>query len=256
MRRHLTHYEVLRLDEEASDSQITQAYHQSRMMLECSPQVDPAIRQQLHAVESAYRVLGDKQQRDAYDTHLASLPNPNAKFEAAYTLALKLVRPLPWLALIWCAFLFWDYKTIEPQLEVVLHSEETARYEGGGKFRRGHRIPYFHTTTSGGTFSGTTGPLPGDTLLVWRSEILGKAVEASQVRHVRIGTARNALSVSYTHKRWHLVENLYESSTILLLLLAAVGLSGILPLPRSMKLNTAIASGLFLLVTFYFLVIS
>ncbi len=245
MRTPPDHYEILGIEPHAGITAIEQAYLARRRMLERSPQVDPAIRHQLRSIETAWATLSDAQARATYDAVLASQPDPNAKFEAAYARALSLVRFISFFSLVWCGFMFLDYRTIEPKLEIATKVDWSVRHDGGGKFRSGRPFNYYQTTTSGGTFSGITETTEGDTLLIWRSALLGKAVQVEQIRFI----ANEKSERGFVHHRWHQVDNLYENVWLLPVVLMAVSVVGLFPLPRFWKFHCGVVSGLLLVLS-------
>jgi curved DNA-binding protein CbpA len=172
-----THYELLGVAPDATSRQIEAAASQRLSLLARSPQVDPAIRQQIAEVEMARAILLDPTQRAAHDAFAATLPDEDERYAMRHPWRIRFGRILAAVSLIYSLLAMVDLNLSEQRLEIVYRTDYRTIRLG----RHGDSYEYFTYFTNHGQLNGYEALPIGDSLLVKRTGLWSNPLEIQRI---------------------------------------------------------------------------
>jgi curved DNA-binding protein CbpA len=209
----ITHYEVLEVPEQASATDIRQAYRRLVLLTHPDRTPDPTAHQRYLAVNRAYEILSAPAKRQFYDAQLWALRNPRPvpaipatippvavprpvrrrsvslqeRYAAEYARLLRWMRPVMLLSMVLCLLLLLDYGLTRERVERILSYSVDVYYEGGSSRSRGTPHIYFRHQTEQGRFDSDERILLGEKVRVRRTLLMRKALQVvrSNGQHVQ-----------------------------------------------------------------------
>ncbi|SHJ68794.1 DnaJ domain-containing protein [Hymenobacter daecheongensis DSM 21074] len=200
-----THYQTLGLDEGASAEEIRRAYRRLVLLTHPDRTPDPAAHARYLLVNEAYEVLSDARRRAGYDALLWVRRNPPApssvatstttptmprpvpvrrrplsvqeRYAAQYARMLRVLRPVMLLGVLLSASLLADWLLARVHTEHVRVLTADVYYTAG-RYPQPH--VYFIHHTERGSFDSDTAVGVGETVLVRRTPLWRKALQAQR----------------------------------------------------------------------------